>query len=311
MPRSAGPGFRWPSQEGIIPVARENASERKDRGLPSLARRLLPVIAFALVLSLVLAGVVGHARSRLGLPDARPGHSAGSSQWATDGAAADLSATVGAIPGAGGRADGRGRLRAGALTTSAVAAKLLPSVSRSRARPLSRLLQADVLVVAGQSLPAALVRALRRLRGVAAAVPVDAGRVQVNGVFVNVLGVKPATFRPFAARPTARSAALWQNVTAGGMAISYTMGHQDRLTQAKPVQVTGSRTLTLPIARLRTVGIRRGGCGGSAGPWPLPRVAPPDAGVVSAPPAPVHKPQAPGTENGPAGNPPAAPADPG
>jgi len=132
---------------------------------------------------------------------------------------------------------------------------LLPSVSRSRARPLSRLLQADVLVVAGQSLPAALVRALRRLRGVAAAVPVDAGRVQVNGVFVNVLGVKPATFRPFAARPTARSAALWQNVTAGGMAISYTMGHQDRLTQAKPVQVTGSRTLTLPIAGFGTVGI--------------------------------------------------------
>src|SRR5258706_600786 len=255
MPRSAGPGFRWPSQEGIIPVARENASERKDRGLPSLARRLLPVIAFALVLSLVMAGVLGHARSRLGLPDARPAHSAGSSQWATDGAAADLSATVGAIPGAGGRAGGRGRLRAGALTTSAVAAKLLPSVSRSRARPLSRLLQADVLVVAGQSLPAALVRALRRLRGVAAAVPVDAGRVQVNGVFVNVLGVKPATFRPFAARPTARSAALWQNVTAGGMAISYTMGHQDRLTQAKPVQVTGSRTLTLPIAGFGTVGI--------------------------------------------------------
>ncbi len=74
-------------------------------------------------------------------------------------------------------------------------------------------------------------------------------------VFVNVLGVKPATFRPFAARPTARSAALWQNVTAGGMAISYTMGHQDRLTQAKPVQVTGSRTLTLPIAGFGTVGI--------------------------------------------------------
>src|SRR6266851_5540409 len=267
MPRSAGPGFRRPSEAGIIPVARENASERKDRGLPSLARRLLPVIAFALVLSLVMAGVLGHTRSRLGLPDARPAHSAGSSQWATNGAAADLSATVGAIPGADGRADGRGRLRAGALaTTSAVAAKLLPSVSRSRARPLSRLLQADVLVVAGQSLPAALVRALRRLGGVAAAVPVDAGRVRVNGVFVNVLGVKPATFRPFAARPTARSAALWQNVTAGGMAISYTMGHQDRLTQARPVQVTGSRTLTLPIAGFGTVGIggnRRGAPGDS------------------------------------------------
>jgi cell wall-associated NlpC family hydrolase len=224
--------------------------------LPSLARRLLPVIAFALVLGLVLAGALGHARSRLALPDAHPARSAGSSQWATNGAAAELSATVGAIPGPGGRANGRGQLTAGQMaSTSAVAATPLPNSSRSRARKLSGLLQADVLVVARHSLPAALVRKLRRLGGVAAAVPVDAGRVQVNGVFVNVLGVNPATFRPFAARPTARSAALWQNVSAGGMAISYTMGHQDRLTLAKPVQVTGSRTLQLPVAGFGTVGI--------------------------------------------------------
>jgi cell wall-associated NlpC family hydrolase len=136
-----------------------------------------------------------------------------------------------------------------------VAAKPLPSSSPSNARKLSRLLQADVLVVAKQSLPVAFVRALRHLGAVAAAVPVDAGRVQVNGVFVNVLGVNPATFRPFAARPTARSTALWQNVMAGGMAISYTMGRQDRLTLTKPVQVAGSRTLKLPVAGFGTVGI--------------------------------------------------------
>src|SRR5258707_9645524 len=98
MPRSAGLGFRWPSQEGIIPVARENASERKDRGLPSLARRLLPVLAFALVLSLVMAGVLGHARARLALPDARHARSAGASQWAINGVLADLTAAGGATP---------------------------------------------------------------------------------------------------------------------------------------------------------------------------------------------------------------------
>jgi cell wall-associated NlpC family hydrolase len=224
--------------------------------LPSLARRLLPVLAFALVLSLVMAGVLGHARSRLALPDARHARSAGASRWAINGVLADLSAAVGAIPGADGRANGPGGPAGGPLaSTSAVAAKPLPSSSGSRARPLSRLLQPDMLVVARQSLPAALVRALRRLGGVAAAVPVDAGRVQVNGVFVNVLGVNPATFRPFAASPTARSTGLWQNVTAGGMAISYTMGHQDRLTLTKPVLVTGSRTLTLPVAGFGTVGI--------------------------------------------------------
>ncbi len=203
-----------------------------------------------------MAGVLGHARSRLALPDARHARSAGASQWAINGVLADLSAAVGAIPGADGRTNGPGGSAGGPLaSTSAVAAKPLPSSSGSRARPLSRLLQPDMLVVARQSLPVALVRALRRLGGVAAAVSVDAGRVQVNGVFVNVLGVNPATFRPFAASPTARSTGLWQNVSAGGMAISYTMGHQDRLTLTKPVRVTGSRTLTLPVAGFGTVGI--------------------------------------------------------
>ncbi len=93
------------------------------------------------------------------------------------------------------------------------------------------------------------------MRGVLAAIPVDAGRVKVNGVFVNVLGVNPAAFRPFAAGPTARSATLWQNVAAGGMAVSYTMGHQDRLTLAKPVRVDGARSVKLPVAGFGTVGI--------------------------------------------------------
>jgi hypothetical protein len=93
------------------------------------------------------------------------------------------------------------------------------------------------------------------LRGVLAAVPVDAGRVRVNGVFVNVLGVDPAGFRPFAAKPTARSDALWQNVAAGGMAISYTMGSQDRLSLGKPVRVIGAHPVMLPVAGFGTVGI--------------------------------------------------------
>src|SRR5712692_8429911 len=80
---------------------------------------------------------------------------------------------------------------------------------------LGRLRPADVLIVAGKPLPAGLAARLRRLPGVAAAVLVDGGRIKMNGVFVNVLGVGPA-FRPFAAAPTARSAKLWQNVAAGG-----------------------------------------------------------------------------------------------
>jgi peptidoglycan DL-endopeptidase CwlO len=224
--------------------------------LPSLARRLLRVITFAVVLILALAGILDNARSQLRLAHARPAHRAAAVPWATYASAADLSTLVGAIPGVYHLPPARAALTGAKLaTTSAVAAKPFPDSVGPRARQLTRLLQADVLVVAKRSLPPALVHKLRRLHGVAAAVPVDAGRVRVNGVFANVLGVNPAAFRPFAARPTASSTILWQNVAAGGMAISYTMGHQDRLTLANHVKVAGARTLKLPVAGFGTVGI--------------------------------------------------------
>ena len=228
--------------------------------MPSLARRLLPVVALAVALFLVITGLVDHARSALTLPVGQSARSASAARAAAGVRAAGVraagvSATVSAIPGVRHRARGHSRF-AGlqADTATVVAAKPLPSPYGSANGP-SRLRQADVLVVAQRSLPAGLVARLRRLGGVVAAVPVDAGRVRVNGVFVNVLGVDPAAFRPFAARPTARSDALWANVTAGGIAISFTMGSQDRLNLAAPVRVSGARQMTLPVAGFGTVGI--------------------------------------------------------
>ena len=223
--------------------------------MPSLARRLLPVVALLVALFLVMTGLVDHARSALTLPAGQSARSASAARAAADVRAAGVSATVGAIPGVRHRARGHSRF-AGlqADTATVVDAKPLPSPYGSANGP-SRLRQADVLVVAQRSLPAGLVARLRRLGGVAAAVPVDAGRVRVNGVFVNVLGVDPAAFRPFAARPTARSDALWANVSAGEIAISFTMGSQDRLNLAAPVRVSGARQMTLPVAGFGTVGI--------------------------------------------------------
>jgi peptidoglycan DL-endopeptidase CwlO len=206
---------------------------------------IVPVLAFGLVLSLVLTGVFRNSRSGLSLGSGRAPHSA------THARTAGISTTVGVIPGSAGSGAGS----ASWAQTLTVAAKPLPSSGHTAVPKLTKLLQADVLVVNGAPLSAAVARELRKLRGVAAAVPVDAGRIQVNGVFVNVLGVQAAAFRPFAAKPTAKSTTLWKNVAAGGMAISYTMGTQDRLSLNKPVKVTGSRTLSLPVAGFGTVGI--------------------------------------------------------
>jgi cell wall-associated NlpC family hydrolase len=131
-----------------------------------------------------------------------------------------------------------------------VAATAGPAVA-----PLGRLRQADVIVVAKTSLPAGALAALRHLRGVSAAEPLDAARVVIDGTYVAMIGADPSSFRVFAARPTAASDKLWQNVQAGGVAVSYTMGRQDHLPLPGTVPVVGRSTLDLPIAGFATVGI--------------------------------------------------------
>jgi peptidoglycan DL-endopeptidase CwlO len=121
--------------------------------------------------------------------------------------------------------------------------------------PHRKLLRADVMVVAQKALPAKDVARVARLRGVQAARAVDAARVRVNGTFAAVLGVDPDTFRAFAAGPTASASPLWRNVAHGAIAVSYTMGKQDRLPRGGTVQVAGRTTRSLRVAGFGTVGI--------------------------------------------------------
>jgi cell wall-associated NlpC family hydrolase len=121
--------------------------------------------------------------------------------------------------------------------------------------PLHGLLQADLLVVAPTTLRSGIAAAVRRMHGVVAAQQVDAARISVNGKLTAMLGVDPSAFRAFAAGPTARSARLWQNVAAGGAAVSYTMGKLDKLPLGRPLRVVGRRTEELPVAGFGTVGI--------------------------------------------------------
>ncbi len=121
--------------------------------------------------------------------------------------------------------------------------------------PLTHLHQPDVIVVAQTSLPARAIAAIGRLQGVAAAASLDAARIQVNGTFVAMIGVDPSSFRSFAARPTASSNRLWQNVAAGGIAVSYDMGKQDHLPLSGKVHVAGRSAEELPVAGFATTGI--------------------------------------------------------
>ena len=120
---------------------------------------------------------------------------------------------------------------------------------------LGTLHPADVLVVAPAALPAGTITKVRKLAGVVAASLLDAARIKVDGGQVATLGVDPATFRGFAAKPTAKSAGLWQNVADGGIAVSYLMGKQEKLPLGGQVTVAGASTERLVVAGFGTIGI--------------------------------------------------------
>jgi cell wall-associated NlpC family hydrolase len=124
-----------------------------------------------------------------------------------------------------------------------------------RVAPLRHLMQPDLMVVSPTTLPAAAVTAIQRLRGVRAAVPVDAARIQLNGKFVSVLGVDPSRFRAFADRPTASNSRLWSGVAQGYVAVSYDMGRQAKLPRGSLVTASGQQQESLIVGGLGTVGI--------------------------------------------------------
>ncbi len=122
-------------------------------------------------------------------------------------------------------------------------------------QPVGTLYQADLFVVAPQSLSASVVSAVGKVAGVTEVNQLDAARLTVNGGQVATLGVNPATFRQFAAAPTATSAGLWQNVAEGDIAVSYVMGQQEHIPLGGMVTVSGARTENLPVGGFGTIGI--------------------------------------------------------
>ncbi len=141
------------------------------------------------------------------------------------------------------------------LTSFSLPVAQPPGRSTATVAPLHGLLQADMIVVASSSLPASTLSAIQRLPGVTAAQSVEAAKIQVNGKYTAVLGVDASTFRGYAAQKTAASDQLWQGVAAGAMAVSYTMGSQDKLPLGGTVHVNAAKRENLKVGGFGTVGI--------------------------------------------------------
>ena len=172
---------------------------------------------------------------------------------------ARLTSYTRAFPGSTGSTSGAGVQSAAGAQSSATAQATAATESSTGAEPvvapLHGLRQADLIVVASTSLPSGTLARIRKLAGVTAAESLEAARIQLNGKFTAVLGVNPSTFRSYAAKQTAASDKLWQNVASGAVSVSYTMGQDDKLKAGGTVHANGAKQENLRVGGLGTVGI--------------------------------------------------------
>ncbi|HEY4701465.1 MAG TPA: C40 family peptidase [Streptosporangiaceae bacterium] len=173
---------------------------------------------------------------------------------------AQLTSYTRAFPGSADSTSGAGTQSAAGAQSSATAQATAATESSTAAEPvvapLHGLRQADLIVVASASLPSGTLARIRKLAGVTAAESLEAARIQLNGKFTAVLGVNPSTFRSYAAKQTAASDKLWQNVASGAVSVSYTMGQDDKLKAGGTVHANGAKQENLRVGGLGTVGIK-------------------------------------------------------
>ncbi|MCT9931638.1 C40 family peptidase [Planotetraspora sp. A-T 1434] len=118
--------------------------------------------------------------------------------------------------------------------------------------PLKRLVQPHLFVVANRALAPKVVDRVRHQKGVVAAEVTDAAEVTVDGKRVPTMGVDPSTFRAYTPSSTAGSDALWTNIAAGDMAVSFELGHDGGLELGSVVDGGGRR---LRVGAYATVGM--------------------------------------------------------
>ena len=73
----------------------------------------------------------------------------------------------------------------------------------------------DLIAAMPSGITSSQLAAISKLHGVQAALPVDGGKVKVNGQSANVLGVSPQAFRSWTPLASASSSAIWSNLGKG------------------------------------------------------------------------------------------------
>ncbi|HSV40106.1 MAG TPA: M15 family metallopeptidase [Nocardioidaceae bacterium] len=85
------------------------------------------------------------------------------------------------------------------------------------------LLTADVLITSGKTIPADLIKGIRRIKGVRGVASLSLGRMSVDGRTLTVAAVDPVTYRRFTPVQTAQADDVWARVAGGEVAVDPTV----------------------------------------------------------------------------------------
>jgi hypothetical protein len=113
----------------------------------------------------------------------------------------------------------------------------------------------DLIAAVRGGITATQLAKISKLSGVVAVLPVDGGKVTVNGRSANVLGVSPQAFRPWTPLATAASATIWSDLSHGQLISADAAVGQLHLTAGKSYPVSAAIREQVPFGGATALGV--------------------------------------------------------
>jgi hypothetical protein len=105
----------------------------------------------------------------------------------------------------------------------------------------------DLIAAVPSGITPAQLAKITKLHGVQAVLPVDGGKVKVNGKTANVLGVSPQVFRSWTPLATAGSAAIWSDLAKGQLVSTAAAARRLHLAAGKSYPVSAAVLEQVPF----------------------------------------------------------------
>jgi Transglycosylase SLT domain len=113
----------------------------------------------------------------------------------------------------------------------------------------------DVIAAAPAGITPAELARIRKLTGVRAVLPVDGGRIMINGKSADVLGVSPQAFRSWTTPETAAANAVWKDLGQGQLVSTRAAASKLGLTAGNSYQVSAAVRVQVPFGAQTTLSV--------------------------------------------------------